>query len=194
MSGSKHIDANELINLRENGMSISQIAKHFGCSKANITQRLRKLLPPKLPESMKELTEKEQKFVLSMAEGKTQTQSALASFECGSMESAKTIGWELANRDDIRTAISEIMEMEGIGRRHRIRALKRHIDNERDAQASLKGIDIANKMEGIYIEKAVVASVNYGDLVKSDQAIEAEIKELEAELLKPVFGCEAEEN
>jgi len=30
--------------------------------------------------------------------------------------------------------------------------------------------------------------------VKSDQAIEAEIKELEAELLKPVFGCEAEEN
>ncbi len=157
-----------------------QMAEHFGVTEAAISKEKKKLLL--VPESFKSLTKKEQKFVLARAEGKTQTQAALASFECGSLDSAKNIGSQLAKRDDIQMAISVIMEEEGIGRRHRIRALKRHIDNEHDAQASLKGIDIANKMEGIYIEKQVHVHASYSDLMGSFSEIQQERKRLEAEL------------
>lgn len=192
------ISATELMKLNEEGKTVTQIAQYFGCSKANISKRLKKLRPPELPPALTSLTKKEQQFVLSRSEGKTLTQSALESFECGSMDSAKNVGSQLAKRNDIQTAISTIMEQEGIGRRHRIRALKRHINNRRDAQASLKGIDISNKMEGIYTEEKITINVDYGGLCKEltevqetrralmkelgitseDQAIDAEFDEV----------------
>jgi hypothetical protein len=166
--------------LQAGNLMQKQMAEHFGVTEAAISKEKRKLLL--VPESFKSLTDKEKKFVLARAEGKTQTQAALASFECGSMDSAKNIGSQLAKRDDIQKAISLIMEEEGIGRRHRIRALKRHIDNHHDTQASLKGIDIANKMEGIYIEKQVNVNVDYADLCKGLAEVQAQRKELLREL------------
>jgi phage terminase small subunit len=160
-----------------------QMAEHFGVTEAAISKEKKKLLPVlNIPESFAALTTKEKKFVLARVEGQTMRQSALSAFECGSMDSAKNIGSQLAKRDDIQMAISQIMEEEGIGRRHRIRALKRHIDNEHDAQASLKGIDIANKMEGIYVEKQISVNVDYADLNKSFSEVLEERKRLASEL------------
>ena len=167
--------------LQAGNLMQKEMADHFGVTEAAVCKMKKKLLPM-VPESFKNLTDKEKKFVLAKAEGKTQTQAALASFECGSMASAKNIGSQLAKRDDIQTAISLIMEEEGIGRRHRIRVLKRHVDNKHDAHASLKGIDIANKMEGIYIEKQVQVQVPYADMEKSYAELREEMKKLEAEL------------
>jgi phage terminase small subunit len=167
--------------LRAANITQNQIAVHFGVTEAAISKMKKKLLPV-VPESFASLSEKEKRFVLARVEGKTATQAALASFECGSMASAKNIGSQLVKRDDIQIAISLIMEEEGIGRRHRIRALKKHIDNQHDAQASLKGIDIANKMEGIYVEKQIQVHASYSDLQKSLAELLEKRKQLEMEL------------
>jgi len=144
-------DDKVILEMLEQGITQKQIAAHFGVSGPAICKRAKRLRTSQTePESFEKLTDKEKKFVLAKAEGKTHSQAALGSFECGSMASAKSIGSQLMKRDDIQTAISEIFEQEGVGRRHRIRTLKKHIDNELDSHVSLKGVDIANKMEGLY--------------------------------------------
>ena len=58
-------DIEELVTLREQGWSLSRIAKHFGCSKPNISQILKRLFPPPpppMPECLTKLTEKERHF------------------------------------------------------------------------------------------------------------------------------------
>ena len=156
-----------ILKMTEEGKSQKEIAEYFQVSPAAICKRLKRLAP--MPESFKDLTEKEKRFCLEVASGQTKTAAALASYECGSRESAKALGFQLTKRDDINLAIRDIMDEEQIGRRHRIRALKRHIDNEHDAQASLKGIDIANKMDGSYIERHAHIHLRYEDL-KQEQA------------------------
>ena len=144
-------DDKVILEMLEQGSSQKAIAAHFGVTGAAICKRVKRLRTSQAePESFLKLTSKEQRFVLAKAEGKTNSQSALNSFECGSMASAKSIGSQLMGRDDIKIAICDIMEEEGIGRRHRIRTLKKHIDNTLDSHVSLKGVDIANKMEGLY--------------------------------------------
>jgi len=143
-----------IVKMIEQGKSQKEIAKHFGVSPAAICKRLKRLRASQTePESFEKLTDKEKKFVLAKAEGKTHSQASLDAFECGSLASAKSIGSHLMKRDDIQLAICDIMEQEGIGRRHRIRTLKKHIDNNLDSHVSLKGVDIANKMEGLYTNK-----------------------------------------
>jgi transposase len=79
----RKINDNELIQLLKEGrLTQRQMAQHFGCSEPAITKmkkRYRKLgLYDEfaVPESFKELSEKEQKFVLARVEGKNQTQAA----------------------------------------------------------------------------------------------------------------------
>ncbi|RJR35117.1 MAG: hypothetical protein C4576_25510 [Desulfobacteraceae bacterium] len=179
----KKIDDQILLKMIEEGIPQNDIAAHFGVTPGAITHAKNKIIAAmNVPESFKSLTNKEQAFVLARAEGKTQTQAALASYECGSMDSAKNIGYQLGRRTDIQKAISELMEEERIGRRHRIKRLRDHIDNMTDRQASLKGIDIANRMEGIYIEKQVTMSVDYGELLETHADLVARKRQLMDEL------------
>ena len=175
-------DTNELIDLRQRGWTVTALAKHFECSKANISKHLKRLFPPEMPESFTRLTEKEQSFVLGRVNGKSVTQSALEAYDCTSRDSAKVLGHELSRKSDIDAAISDLLAEEGLGRRHRIRVLQRHVDNVRDSNASLKGIDIANKMEGIYIEKQVHVHVPYADLTRDLKEVQEARKMLEKEL------------
>ena len=172
----------EIIEMLDAGKSQKEIAEHFGVSPPAICYRVKKIRPPELPPALTGLTEKEQKFVVARAEGKTLTQAALDSFECSTMDSAKNLGSRLAKRDDIQVAVSILLEEEGIGRRHRIRALKRHIDNLHDTQASLKGIDIANRMENLYVEKHVVLTPSWTDLCQDLDEVLKRKRELEEEL------------
>lgn len=153
----RKIDDSELIQMiKEGKLSQREMAEHFGCSQPAISKMKRKykkwgLLkdPNEVPESFKNLTEKEQKFVIARLEGKNQTESALASFDCSTPESAKSIGSHLMQKNDIKIAISELMQDRGLTRTLRVDKLKEHIEHK-DPGTSLKGIDIANRMEGLY--------------------------------------------
>jgi predicted transcriptional regulator len=108
-------DDNIILHMLEKGKLQKEIAEHFGVSPAAICKRVKKLLDRK-PDSFERLTEKQQKFALAIAEGKTQTQAALNSHECSTLDSAKNIGSQLMARPDIQTAVAELMQEEGLTR------------------------------------------------------------------------------
>jgi len=145
----RKIDDKLMLQMIEEGKTQKKVAEHFGVSPAAVCKRLKKY--PPLPESLEKLTDKEQKFALEVAAGKTQTQAALASFECGSMDSAKSLGSKLMNKPDIQTAVAEIMQLEGLTRTDRVRMLKQHVFN-RDPNVSLKALDQSWKLDGGYVD------------------------------------------
>jgi hypothetical protein len=80
----------EILKMLKAGKTQKEIAAHFGVSPPAICKRLKRLVPP--PKSLEKLTQKEQKFAIERAKGKTQTQAALASHDCASLASAKSLG------------------------------------------------------------------------------------------------------
>jgi len=162
----------------DDGKTQKEIAEYFGVSPAAICKRVKRI---NMPESFKNLTGKEQKFVLARAEGKTQTQAALDSHDCSSLESAKSMGHQLMQKPDIQMAVSDLMQEEGLTRRHRVRTLKKHIDHA-DPNVSLKGLDQSWKLEGLYSEKHEHVHVTYEDLLCNYKDARAKRKELEKEL------------
>lgn len=98
---------------------------------------------------MQKLTEKEQKFCVEKAKGKTATQAVMDSFEVTSRESAKVIGSQLMAKPEIQAAIADLMTHHGLTRSYRIGRLKDHVDN-RDPNISLKGLDMSFRLDGSY--------------------------------------------
>lgn len=147
-----------ILKLLKEGKNQKEIASHFGCSAVAVHKRVKRLLPP--PKSLENLTEKEQRFVIEKAKGKTNTQAALASYEVSSMESAKVIGCQLMGRLEIQKAIEELMEFHGLTRSYRIGKLKTHVDNA-DPTVSLKALDQSWRLDGSYApERSVSLSAN----------------------------------
>jgi predicted transcriptional regulator len=140
-------DDEVILKMLREGKTQKEIAKHFGVSPVAIHKRVKRLLPP--PESLRNLTEKEQKFALSVAGGKTQTQAALDSYDVTSTESAKVIGSQLMSKPEVRQAVDELMEFHGLSRSYRVRRLKGHVDN-RDPNVSLKALDMSFKLDNSY--------------------------------------------
>ncbi len=73
--GRNRIDNNILIQKIEEGKSQKEIAEYFSVSPAAICKRLKRLAPP--PESLQQLTLKEQQFVIERVKGNTATQSVM---------------------------------------------------------------------------------------------------------------------
>ncbi len=141
----RKIDDNKLLEMLKQGKLQKEIAQHFGVSPVAVCKRLKRLLPP--PKSLEDLTDKEKRFVLAVIGGKTATQAALNSFDVSSMNSAKAMGSQLMGKPGIRMAISELMELKGIGREYRIEKLGEHVRNH-DPVISLKALDMACKLGG----------------------------------------------
>jgi DNA-binding Lrp family transcriptional regulator len=173
-------DDNIILQMLREDKTQKEIAKHFNVSGAAICKRVKKLLNKK-PESFERLTKKEQKFALSVAEGKTQTQAALDSHECSSLDSAKSMGYQLMQKPDIQTAVAELMQEEGLTRRYRVQKLKVHIDHP-DPNVSLKGLDQSWKLDGAYTEKHVHVHATYEDMTKNLAEIQKKRRQLEVEL------------
>ena len=57
-------DDNTILEMLKDGKTQKEIAAHFGVSPAAICKRVKRLLPP--PESLQELTEKEQAFAVAI--------------------------------------------------------------------------------------------------------------------------------
>src|SRR5208283_1282826 len=127
----RKIDDNLLLQLfreSEDKRGIQKkLADHFKVSPVAIHKRLKKILPK--PQSLENLTPKEQKFAVAVAEGKSRTQAVMDSYDVSSRASAKAMQNALMEKDDVRLAIAELMNIFGLTRGYRINKLKTHIDH-----------------------------------------------------------------
>ena len=164
------IDDTILLQMLEDGKQQKEIAQFFGVSAAAICKRIKRLQPSE-PKSLKNLSAKEQNFAIAIAEGKTQTDAAMSSFDVTTRDSAKTIGCRLMKQHDIQTAVAEIMQQEGLTRKYRVQKLKTHVDN-RDPNVSLKALDQTWKLDNSYNEPQVAVQINYAEIVQSRQTLE----------------------
>lgn len=140
-------DDETILKMLQEGKTQKEIAEHFNVSPPAICKRVKRLLPP--PESLQKLTDKEQKFCIEVAKGKTQTQAVMDSYKVTSRESAKVMGSQLMAKPEIQLAINELMDCHGLTRSYRIQRLKNHVDN-RDPTVSLKALDLSWKLDGSY--------------------------------------------
>lgn len=139
----------EILQMLREGKQQKEIAQHFGVSPSYICKRVRLLLPQGEPDSFRNLTDKEKRFVLEKSRGKTNTDAAMKSYDVTSRESAKVLGSNLMDKEEIRLAIDELMEQAGMGRRYRVQRLKTCVDHP-DPNVTLKALDQSWKLDGSY--------------------------------------------
>ncbi|MEW6686317.1 MAG: terminase small subunit [Candidatus Edwardsbacteria bacterium] len=177
----RKIDDSQLLEMFRQGKMQKEIADYFGCSPVAVCKRLKRLLPP--VESVLDkydFTEKQKKFVLEKARGKTATQAVIASYEVSSMHSAKVMGSHLMAKPEIQMALKELIDYH-LPQHYRIRKLRTHVDNV-DPAISLKALDMSWKLDGSYApEKHLVANINYADLCKKKEELKRAIAEYKAQ-------------
>jgi hypothetical protein len=146
----RKINDEVLLSMLKEGKMQKEIAAYFHVSPVSVCKRLKRLLPgPETILDKHELTDREKSFCISKAQGLTNTQAALSSYEAGSMQSAKVIGSQLMAKPEIKMAIDELMEYHGIGRSYRIKRLRYLIDHQ-DPNIVHKGLDMSYKLDGSY--------------------------------------------
>jgi transposase len=185
----RKVDDNIVLQLLREGKSQKQIAEHFNVSPVAICKRLKRIMPK--PKCLDNLTPKEQKFAVAVAEGKSRTQAVMDSFDVSSRASAKAMQNALMEKDDVRLAIAELMNIFGLTRGYRINKLKSHVDHV-DPNISLKAIDQTWKLDGSYSPEKPTAIVDIRALVLQCEVREKELTErLNAETARLI---EAKEN
>ena len=168
-----------ILSMLKDGKPQKEIAEYFNVSPAAISKRVKRLIPP--PKSLEQLTEKEKKFAVGVAGGKTKTVAALEAFDTSTRESAKTLGIKLMEKPSVNTAIADLMEYHGMGRSYRVGKLKQHVDNA-DPGVSLKALDQSWRLDGGYTEERPPQTINIEQLVIKGRALKQEREELEKEL------------
>ena len=182
-----------ILAMLKDGKQQKEIAEYFGVSPAAICKRVKRLHPPE-SKALKKLSTKEQKFAIAIAEGKTQTDAAMSSFDVTTRDSGKTIGCRLMKQSDIQTAVSEIMQQEGLTRKYRVQKLKTHVDN-RDPNVSLQALDQTWKLDNSYSETHVHA-INIDEIIERRKSLEQasqEAQERRAVLLAKLAEAKAAE-
>lgn len=143
--GRKIINDDILKDRLRQGKSYRQIGEELGVSAVAICKRIKRLGLLALPKSLENLTHKEQKFALAVAEGKSRTQAVMDVYDVSSRESAKSIQTVLMKNPEIRIAIDDLMEIKGVGREFRIEKLGEHMKSH-DPVVSLKALDMGFKL------------------------------------------------
>ena len=193
-------DDDIILHMLDEGHSQKEIAEHFGVSPAAICKRVARLSA--YPKTLNELTPKEQRFALSVAEGKSQTQSAIDAYNVSSYESAKALGSQLMKKPEINASVAEWMNYHGLNRSYRVGKLRQHVDH-RDPNVSLNALDQSWKLDSGYRENLVHVPVSYEELqasIEHERAIQREcaieiekIEKEEAELLKELKAIQAKD-
>lgn len=156
------IDDTVMQKMLADGKSQKECAVFFGCSEAAISKHLkRQRQTDELPESFQKLTAKQKQFVLARAEGKSNTGAALDAFDCKTTESGHAIGVKLSSDPDIQTAIHDLLHQEGIGKRARIKRLKKVV-YAKDLGIAHKGLDTAFKLAGDYAPEKIAIAARVG--------------------------------
>ncbi len=182
-----------ILQMLEDGHSQKDIAKHFDVSPAAICKRVARLSA--FPKTLKGLSPKEVRFAVSVAEGKSQTRSAIEAYDVSSMGSAKSLGSQLMKKPRVNAAISELMEYHGMGRSYRVQKLKEHLDSP-DPVISLKSLEISYKADGTFREILVPVPINFEALVEQTQSLEEvsrAAQERKANALKQIAILEAQD-
>ena len=178
----RKIDDAVMLKMFDQGTPQKEIAKYFSCSPAAVCKRIKRLSSsPDAILAKHNLTDKEKMFCVEKAKGKNSTKAVLASYEPGSMESAKAIGSQLMARPEIRTVIDELMDSLGLTKGYRIGKLKQHVDN-RDPNVSLKALDQSWKLDGSYAPEKHVVEIDYKAVTIEVKQIDIEITRLQTEL------------
>ena len=176
----KIIDDEVMMNLLNQGMNQKQVAEHFKVSEAAVSKRLKRLRAYQLPESFDKLTLKQQKFALSVAEGKSQTTAAMEAFDCADRTSGKALGSRMMKDPDVSIAIQDLLHQEGLGRRDRIRRLKVLVMSK-DLSVAGKGLDMAFKIAGEYAPEQIDMNTRIMSVHADLAAIRALMKERKAQ-------------
>lgn len=180
----RKVDDNIVLQLLREGKNQKQIAEHFKVSPVAIHKRLKKILPK--PESLEKLTHKEQKFCLAVAEGKSRINAAIEAYDVKDRESAKALQNQLMQKDNIKIAVNELLQIFGLTKGYRINKIKQLVDHP-DPNVSLKSLDMSWKLDGSYApEKHQTMNFNYYQSSKRLQELKAE----EAELLRQLEELE----
>jgi phage terminase small subunit len=180
-------DDETILRMLKENHTQKEIAEHFGVSPAAICKRVKRL--EVYPKTLKELTPKEQRFAVSVAQGMSQTKAAIDSYETSSMASAKSLGSQLMKKPKIDAAISELMEYHGIGRSKRVQVLGKHVFN-RDPNVSLKALDQSWKIDGSYRETHLHVGMTREDVEELQESI-SEAKERRAEAQQEINEARA---
>lgn len=188
----RKINDDELLQMLKDGKMQKEMAVKFNCTPVAVCKRLRRLLPqPAEVLDKYNLTDKEKHFCIAKASGKSNTQAALESFEVSSMASAKVIGSQLMDKEEIEMAINDLGKQlrTYMPQDYRIRKLRSHADNT-DPVVSLKALDLSWKLDGSYAPEKHM-NVNFDISVVNEkrkeyareiQECEARLAELEAQL------------
>jgi hypothetical protein len=137
----------QIVNLYKQGLNQSEIGKALSVSNVAIHKRLKRIL---VIQKLERLTPKEKQFCLGVAEGKSRTQSAMEAYDCSSRESAKALQNTLSEKSEIQESITAIMDLQGLTRTNLVKVLKKHIFNDTDPHASLRGLDMGFKLQNSY--------------------------------------------
>jgi biotin operon repressor len=190
----RKIDDTLMLGMLKQDTPQKEIAEYFSCSPAAICKRIKRLSSsPDAILNKHNLTDKEKMFCVEKAKGKNNTQAVLASYETGSMQSAKAIGSQLMARQEIRTVIDELMDSHGLTKDYRIGKLKQHVDN-RDPNVSLKALDQSWKLDNSYAPEKHVVELDYNALIIETKQLDIEIKKHEAELKRLEAMGEKDDN
>ena len=185
----------ELIELLDQGMSQKEAAQHFNCSEPAISKRLSKLRQ-RVPQTFEKLTDKQKNFALALTEGKTKTEAAALAYDTSTVDSARTIGKRLSADSDIQTAVSEILQRNGLTKQYRVNRLRELVDSL-DPSIVLRALEITFKLDGSYSPENHNVNVRtYKEIVQSRQTLEearAEALRRKAALEKAIAEKEAEE-
>ncbi|MBS3920057.1 MAG: HTH domain-containing protein [Deltaproteobacteria bacterium] len=147
--GQRKTNDQEILRLLKEGRNQKEIAQHFGVSPVAIHKRLKRLTPPPEMSNFNSLTQKEKKFCIAVAEGKTQTQAVLQSYDVTSRESAKVMGSQLMAKPEIQMSVTELMDYCGVNKMYRIKRLKDIIDSP-DLGIAHKGLDMSFRLDGSF--------------------------------------------
>ena len=161
----------ELIELLDQGMTQKETAQHFNCSEPAISKRLSKLRQ-RVPQTFEKLTDKQKNFALALTSGRTKTESAALSYDTSTIDSARTIGKRLSADSDIQTAVSEILQRNGLTKQYRVNRLRELVDSL-DPSIVLRALEITFKLDGSYSPETHNVNVRtYKEIVQSQQTLE----------------------
>ena len=178
----KKINYNELQELLKSGKTQTECARYFGVSVPAVCKAVKRLKALELPPSLEKLTEKEKRYVLNRATGKSKAESALLSFDCDNYDSAKSLGYRLSKDPDVQVALSDLMAQEEIPRRRRIQRLKDLIESK-DPSVVSKGLDLSWRLDGSYApQKRLNLNVSYPGIVEKLAEIDKEETDLRRQL------------
>jgi len=143
----RKVSDDQILNLYNQGLNQSQIGEALGVSNVAIHKRLKRII---VMANLEKLTPKEQKFCLAVSEGKSRTQAAMEAYDVSSRDSAKALQNTLMGKPEIVESISALMDAHGLTKSHRIKILKKHVDNETDPNVSIRALDMSFKLDNSY--------------------------------------------